>query len=131
MSEENVELWVEGIEAYNRGDIEAVLNGMDPDIKFEHRLAALQGKFVGVEAVRKWLLDAREYLVDGQIDCSDVRDLGDQVLALGTIRAIGKESGAVVELPYTVLATIRNGRVTHFIDFGDRAKALEAAGLSE
>jgi ketosteroid isomerase-like protein len=131
MSEENVDLWVEGIEAYNRGDIEAVLGRMDPDVKFEHRLAALQGKFAGVEAVRKWLLDAREHLEAGQIDCSDVRDLGDRVLALGTLRAIGKGSGAVVELPYTVLATIRDGRITHFIDFGDRAKALEAAGLSE
>ena len=131
MSQENVDLFVEGIEAYNRGDIEAVLSGVDPEIRFEHRLAALQGKFVGVEAVRGWLLDAREYLLAGQIDCPDVRDLGDRVLALGMLRAIGKESGAAVELPYTVLATFRDGRITDFIDFGDRDQALEAAGLSE
>ena len=126
MSQANIDLYVEGIKAFNRGDVAAVLGGMDPDIKFEHRLAA-----VGVEAVKEWLLDAREHLEAGQIDCSDVRDLGDRVLALGTLRAIGKESGAAVELPYTVLATFRDGRITQFIDFGDREKALEAAGLRE
>lgn len=131
MSQENVDRFVESIEAFNPNDIEGVLRLMDPDIKFEHRLAALQGMFVGIKALRGWLADVAEYLDAAQIDCSDVRDLGDRVLALGTLRAIGRESEVAAELPYTVVATFRNGRVTHFIDFGDRDKALEAAGLSE
>jgi len=44
MSQENVELVRRLIEAWNRRDIESVLQGMDPEIQFEHRLAALQGK---------------------------------------------------------------------------------------
>jgi ketosteroid isomerase-like protein len=131
MSQENVDRFVEGIEAFNRNDIEGVLRGMDPEVKFEHRLAELQGKFVGVEAVRGWFADLDEYFEPGRIDCSDIRDLGDRVLGLGTVRAIGRESGVETELPYTVVATFRNGLVTQFIDYADRAKALEAAGLSE
>ena len=65
------------------------------------------------------------------IDCDDFRDLGDRVLALGTVRAVGKESGVEVEMPYTVVVTVKDGLVTHFTDYGDREKALEAAGLSE
>jgi hypothetical protein len=57
--------------------------------------------------------------------------LGDRVLALGTLRAVGKESGVETEVPFTVVATIRNGLLTHFIDYGDRDRALKAAGLSE
>ena len=53
------------------------------------------------------------------------------MLALGIVRAVGKESGAEMELPYTVLARFKNGLMTEFTDFGDRAKALEAAGLSQ
>jgi len=131
MSQENVDRFVEGIEAFNRNDIESVLRGMDPRIKFEHRLAELQGKFVGVEAVRGWFEDLDQYFEPGRIDCSDVRDLDDRVLALGTVRAIGRESGVETVLPYTVVATFRNGLLTHFIDYADRDKALEAAGLAE
>ena len=65
------------------------------------------------------------------IACPDVRDLGDRVLALGTVDATGKRSGVETELPFTVVATFRDGRITHFIDFGDRHQALEAAGLEE
>ena len=41
------------------------------------------------------------------VDCDDIRDLGDRVLALGTVRAVGKESGVEVEMPFTVVATFR------------------------
>ena len=131
MSQENVDRLVETIEAYNRHDVEGVLRLMGPEIEFEHRLAELQGKFVGVEAVRGWIADLDAYFESAHIDCSDIRDLGDRVLALGTVRAIGRESGVETELPYTVVASFRNGLVTRFIDYGDRDKALEAAGLAE
>jgi len=38
-------------------------------------------------------------------------------------------SGGEIEMPFTVVATFRNGLVTHFTDYGDRGKAVEAAGL--
>jgi len=53
------------------------------------------------------------------------------VLALGTIEAIGRTSRVETELPITVVARFKDERITHFTDFGDRAKALEAAGLRE
>ena len=53
------------------------------------------------------------------------------MLALGTVRATGKESGAETELPFTVVARIKDGLVIDYIDYGDRDQALEAAGLEE
>ena len=131
MSQENVDRIREGIEAMNRRDIEGVLRLMDPKIRFEHRLAALQGNFVGLDGVRGWFADLVENFHAWQIDCSDIRDLGDRVLALGTMKATGTESRVETELPITIVARIKDGRITHFPDFGDRAKALEAAGLRE
>jgi ketosteroid isomerase-like protein len=131
MSEENVDLMRAGIEAMNRRDIESIVRGMDPEVRFEHRLAALQGKFVGVDGVRRWFVDLFEHFDSLRIDCDDIRDLGDRVLARGIARGIGKESGAEVELPLTIVARYKDGRLTHFIDYGDRDEALEAAGLSE
>ena len=131
MSAENVDLMREGIEAMNRRDIEAGLRGMDPEIRFEHRLAALQGSFVGVEGVRRWFADLVEHFDSWWIDCQDIRDLGNRVLALGTIRTTGKESGVETELPLAIVAEYRDGLVTDYIDYGDKAQALEAAGLRE
>ncbi len=131
MSQDNVERFVAAIEAFNRRDIPAMFRNFDPEIKFEHRLAALQGNLAGLDAVRGWFADATEHFESWQIHCQDVRDLGDRVLALGTVRAIGKESGVETEMPYTVVATIKDGLVTHFIDYGDKDQALRAVGLEE
>ena len=131
MSQENVEVVRAAIEAMNRRDIEGVLRLMDPEVRFEHRLAALQGKFVGLDGLSGWLADLVEHFDAWQIHCPDIRDLDDRVLALGTIRATGKGSGAETELPFTVVARFRDGRITDFTDFGDKVQALEAAGLRE
>jgi ketosteroid isomerase-like protein len=131
MSRENVELVREAVEQFNRRDIPGFLRGTDPEVRWEHRLADFQGDLIGVDAVRAWHEDLARHFDHWRIDCDDFRDLGDRVLALGTIRMIGKASGVATEAPWTVVATFRNGLLTHFIDYADRDKALEAAGLSE
>jgi ketosteroid isomerase-like protein len=131
MSQENVDVFRRSIERFNRNDIEAVLELMAPEIRFEHRMAELEGSFTGVDAVRRWFADLVRHFDDWRIECDDIRDLGDRVLALGTLWATGKGSGVEADVPYTVLAEFSKGRVTRFTDFGDREKALEAAGLSE
>jgi ketosteroid isomerase-like protein len=131
VSGENVDLIRESIERFNRNDVPGVLRLMDPEIRFEHRMAELQGNFTGVDAVRGWLSDIAEHFDHWRIDCDDFRDLGDRVLALGTLRAVGKGSGVETEVPYTVLARFRNGLLTHFTDYGNRERAIEAAGLSD
>jgi ketosteroid isomerase-like protein len=131
MSQENVDRFVELIEAINRADIPGALWFMDPEIRFDHRVTALQGVYTGLEDVRSAFTDFTEHFESVQIRCPDVRDLGDRVLALGTTHATGAGSGVETELPFTVVATFRNGRITHFTDFGDREEALDAAGLRE
>ncbi len=131
VSPDNTDIMREAIEGMNRRDIEGVLRMMDPQVRFEHRLAALQGKFVGIDGVREWFTDLVENFESWHIDCSDVRDLGDRVLALGTLRATGTGSGIETEAPFTIVATYRNGLCTDFVDYGDRQHALEAVGLEE
>ena len=131
MSQENVDQFVRSIEAFNRMDIPGVLQLLDPEIRFEHRLAEIFGSYSGLEGVEGFFADVVEHFDALKVDCPDVRDLGDLVLALGTARLTGKGSGVETELPFTVVARFRNGRMTQFTDFGDKDQALEAAGLSE
>ena len=131
MSQENVDRIREGIEAWNRADLDGMLRAMAPDIRFEHRLAALEGSFVGIDGVRDWNAGLFDAFETWHIDCPDRRDLGDQVLALGTLRATGRESGVETEQPFTVVARFKDGLVIEFTDYGDKEQALRAVGLSE
>jgi hypothetical protein len=65
------------------------------------------------------------------MECEDVRDLGETVLALGTLRVTGRSSGIEIEVPLAVVAGFREGLLSEFRDYGDHRQALEAAGLSE
>ena len=131
MSQENVDLMRASVEAMNRRDIEGALQLLDPEIRFEHRLAELEGSLVGIDAVRGWFADLVDYFDTWHIDCTDIRDLGDRVLALGAIHTTGKGSLVETELPLAIVAEFRDGLVIDYIDYGDRTQALEAAGLSE
>jgi ketosteroid isomerase-like protein len=131
MSQANVEAFRGCFEAVNRGDALGVLGFMDTEVQFECQIAAVQGSYVGHEGIRDFLADLAEHFDDLQLDCPDVRDLGDRVLALGFARAIGKGSGIKLETPVTVLASFRRGRIAVYKDYGDRDQALEAAGLTD
>ena len=131
MSRNNVDRLVTGIDAFNRGDIPGALEVLDPEIRFEHRLAALQGVYTGHDGVRTFIRDLFEHFETWQIECRDFRDLDETVLALGVVHATGKGSGAETELPFTVVATFKNELVIDFTDYGDRALALNAVGLRE
>ena len=66
------------------------------------------------------------------VPCFDQRDLWeDRVLAIGTLRVQGQGSGVETEVSTAAIVTFRNGKVLALKDYGNRRKALEAAGLSE
>jgi ketosteroid isomerase-like protein len=132
MSGENVDRLGEATEALNRGDARAYIGLTDPEIRFEPALAALQGTYEGHDGVREWFADVAEHFDEGvEVRYSEIRDLGDRVLAIGTIRYTGKGSGIRTETPVALIVRFRNGLITHLKDYGDRGEALTAAGLSE
>jgi ketosteroid isomerase-like protein len=131
MSQENVERILSAAEGLNRGDIDATLDGLDKDVVFEPQAGQMEGTFEGREAVKAFftgMVDIYEVIT---VDYSDVRDLGDRILALGTLHTIGKGSGISTEWTLAIVATWRDGLCTHWKDYGDTEQALEAAGLSE
>ena len=131
MSEENVERFVEGAEAFNRGDMDAATDGLGPNVVFEPQAAAMEGDFTGADEVRTFMSGLHDLYEVFELRYTDVRDLGDRVLALGTGRSVARESGIEQEWVLAVVATFKDGLVTHWKDFGDKESALEAAGLSE
>jgi ketosteroid isomerase-like protein len=141
MSEANVERFVEGIEAFNRlsedpaqlgsEDLRSFLEMMDPKVRFEPQQAAIEGGYSGREGVAAWLADLADVYGGGSLRFAEIRDLGDRVLALGTLRFSGTGSGIETEAPIAIVAAFRDGRITRLTDYGDKARALEAMELPE
>ena len=99
MSQENVDQFMKCIEAFDRLDIPGVLQLLDPEIQFEHRLSELQGSSVGLAAVEAFFTDVAEHFDALKVECPDVRDLGDRVLALGTSRIGGRGAASRPSCP--------------------------------
>jgi len=140
MSEENVAAFKRGLDAYNRRDLDALFEELDPDVEWHPALAVTLGGertvFHGHRGVRESIEEEDEALAVFQFEISEIRDLGDRVLAIGCARIRGKESGVRIESPFYVLTESkgtkgRATRATSLRTYLDPNEALEAAGLSE
>jgi ketosteroid isomerase-like protein len=99
---------------------------------FVEELLSGEGRvYMGYAGVREFYGDFSEHFNQLRWEFSDIRDLGDRVLAIGTFRARGRGSGAEVETATGVLTDFENGIVTRVWSTGDPGEVLEAAGLSE
>ncbi len=142
MSQENVDRLIVATRAFNRiatnvdefdrDALEAWLGFLDPQITFEPQQAALEGTYVGRDGAMEWLADLANHYDNGaEIVYTEVRDLGDRVLGLGSIRLKGKASGIEAEVPAALLVTFRDGLMIHLRDYGDHQHALRDNQLPE
>jgi len=135
MSQENVESFKRGVEAYNRRDAQGLIEELDPTVEWHPALLVMLGGepsvYRGHEGVRELLRDTDETLAEIHVEFSEIRDPGDQIVAIGHIHTRGKASGAVTESPLGYVADFRDGKVTRIRRYLDPEEALEATGLSE
>jgi uncharacterized protein len=131
MSTENVETIHAGVDAMNRGEPEASLPQLDDAVVWEPQRTAFEGAYRGHDGMRAYWADTAESFELFEVRYSEVRDLGDRVLATGTVRSRGRDSGAETDVATAGIFTFREGRVVHYKDYGERGAALEAAGLEE
>ena len=131
MSEENVEVVRRALDAFAADDVESLLQFMDPEIEFEPHLAMVEGNYAGHDGVREFMTDAVESLRVTGINHAESRDLGERVLAFGSLHFRGAASGIEDDVPFAIVARVSHGRIQHLKDYGNKTVALEAAGLSE
>ena len=135
MSQENVEAFKRGLEAGNRGDVDTLLEVLDPDVAWHSALHALIGgeatAFRGHDGVREMLRDLYEAFDEFHIEVSEIRDLGDRLVVIGRTRARGEASGAEVETPIAFVTEFKNGKAISIRAYLDPEEALEAAGLRD
>jgi ketosteroid isomerase-like protein len=132
MSQENVDRFLEGAEAIGRGDVEAVLDGLSEDVVWIAARSAVEGAYEGHEGLRQFVADNGQSFELFEPHFEEVRDLGDQVLAVGRLHVRARGSGVETDVPVAGIATYRaDGKLVRWEDFRERRLALQAAGLRE
>jgi ketosteroid isomerase-like protein len=132
MSQQNVEMLHKAADAYTRGDLEAFLETAHPDVEWYPFTAEVEGggAYHGHEGVRRWWSNMVSNADEFEASVSECRDLGETVIAFGTLRGKFK-SGVSLEWEFAWVARYRDGLVVWARVFRTRAEALEAVGLRE
>ena len=120
------------IDAFNRGDLDAWLGFLSPEVVWESLpLPGFRDVYRGRAEAREWrelLFEVFDY--DLEIDeLTAVSD--DRVLMAASGRGRGRGSGLPVERPSWDVLWLADGLITRRQGFSTRDEALEAAGLSE
>jgi ketosteroid isomerase-like protein len=132
-SPDNVGITLRALDAYNRWEVEPMLEDLDPEVEWRPAIPMLLGGeatvYRGHEGVRALFREIRDAFAEIRIEFSEVRDLGDRVVAVGHMRARGKASGAETQTPWAYLAELRDGKGLRIQTYLDPEEALEAAGV--
>jgi ketosteroid isomerase-like protein len=132
MSQENVEIALAAVDAWNRGDREAWLVLWDEEAEFYPLRAQLEGEsYSGHDGLMRFLAEMTQDFEGVRFEIDETRDAGEQVVGIGRFRARGRASGVDLNVPLGVLTRTRRGKIVYTRLFSEPADALAAAGLAE
>ena len=132
MSRENVERYRQGIDAFNRRDLDAFLPLVDPWVIWVSRVLAVEGgAYEGHDGVREWWNGLFGVFPDFRIEIVWVRDAGNLTVSEVRNQAHGEGSAAPLDEKVWHVSEWRHGRVVQWQIYATEPEALEAVGLSE
>jgi ketosteroid isomerase-like protein len=134
MSQENVEFLVDVLQRGTDGGVDAVAEFWDPDITWRAAEGAIDdvGEMHGAEAVRRYIQDWFDMFDDLTLVVEELVDAGDdRVVAVQRMTGRAKISGIETEIRFSVVYTLRDGKIVQGREYLVKEQALEAAGLRE
>jgi hypothetical protein len=128
MSRENVEIVRRGYDAYDEGDIDAVLDTFHPEIEWKQveQPNAVHGHEGVLRAWEEW---SEPFEEDLRAEVQELIDVGDHVVAVVSHRGSGRESGIEVDMHTYLVYTLRDGKVVRMVEYLTKEEAY--AGLSQ
>ena len=145
MTEENVELLKRTLGAYEGVDFVALMRDTDPaDLRAAYEAvyhpdieivwvdtSPDSGPFHGIDeaiaAFEEWFESFEEFYMT----TTEYLDAGDEVVVTANTPGRGKGSGAQVKMTVYWVIAVKDGKIARLHEYSTKARALEAAGLSE
>ena len=126
---ENVALIKKMYDAFGRGDVQTILDSLTPDVEWvfdapdaipyagrRRGPADVTGFFSAIAATE-----------EGQcLESSEFMTSGDEVITLGTYSATARATGKSFSVRLAHVFTVRDGKVSRFLNFTDTAAIAEA-----
>jgi ketosteroid isomerase-like protein len=131
MSQENVEIVRNALDAFNRGDWDAALKDATPDFEldFSRAIGPQHGVF-RLDQIRGFWDEFLEPWKSLRIEADEFIEAGEDVVVPVTGYMRGRD-GIEVTARRTWVYTFREGAIVRLSQFQERQEALEAAGLRE
>ena len=134
MSDENLELARRSFEAWGARDAEWFVENTTEEFEFVPAIIAgvegQGGAVRGADAIRQFFADLDEPWESFVVDEGEYREVDDQVVCVGRLRAKGRGSGVELDQETGWLVEIHAGKMTRFQAFLSHEQALAASGLS-
>jgi ketosteroid isomerase-like protein len=134
MSRKNLQAVRALIDAWNSGDRDFKRLGayFAPSVSLESPLSSVSGEpYRGHSGLERWARDLDEQFERWEIVPDEVRAVGDQVLAVATVNAVGRASAAALQFPAaTVFTFASDHRLTRIHIHLQVREAFEAVGLT-
>jgi ketosteroid isomerase-like protein len=116
--------------AFNRNDIPATVESLDPQIEWiEPREFPGGGTYHGHAGVEAYLSQSRADWAEGRSEPERFIVAGDKIIVFVHARVRLKDSAAWHDTRLADVFTFRNGKATEMRAFADRRQALEWAGV--
>jgi ketosteroid isomerase-like protein len=136
MSQQNVELAREMLDAWNRRDVESLRALSAPEVEFVNSPTAVEpGTRHGSDEVAAVAQAQWEILLDARQEIDEIYDRGDEIIVLGRLSRRMPESESRIEDRVLSSFTFHDGKATclQVLGFGvsEVQKTLKAIGLSE
>jgi len=118
--------------AFNRNDIAATVEALDPQIEWTEPPEFPGGRtYHGHEGVKAYLSQSRADWAEGSSEPERFIVAGDKIVVFVHVRARTKGSTEWQEVRLADVFTFRNGKATQMRAFADRRQALEWAGVKD
>jgi ketosteroid isomerase-like protein len=130
MSQGNVEVAAEAIEAFNAVDVDRFGGCTTPDFEWSPSMVAIEGTiFRGREGIRSYFQSLNGAWEKFHIHCGRFHAAEDIVVMLGRLEGLGR-SGVPVDSSLGMVFDFRGGAISRIRGYLDHDEALEAAGLA-
>jgi uncharacterized protein len=134
MSQENVEIVRQMVDAFSRGDLDASSEHWADNVDYRAVEGAPDdhGPIHGKVAMRAYVQDWIDTFDQFTVEPMELIDAGEgQVVGVFRNSGRAKLSGVETDLTFAALYTVRDGKIERGREYWTRDEALEAAGLAK
>ena len=132
MSQEDVEVVRQALDAMNRREIDRYLGHCTQDIVLRAPTGPIEGEYRGSDGIRRYFAGIDDVAPNFRLDADSVNVVDDS-RAIGRLRvtATGRASGVPIDLPVTTVYELVDRKISCICVCRDHDEALKAVGLSE